>query len=657
MYKAFTTKKINNKETITDPVSMFMPDEKTRDVTSMVLKDFLFSWNNYNRTRREFNDRSVQQEVDVNQQAFNSYVPPKSEDPDESWRAQTVRPVTRNKLIAIAAHVTTTILYPSVFAQNDSDEEDKDAAEVMRDLIEWNISHSNYVQNFLTAVISALVDPAVLVKAEFAEVYRTIKEIKENGTWSPKEVLDETLSGFQINVVPIKELLISNIYEPNIQKQRFIIHNRYVDYEESKLKWGTHKNFQYVKPGVRAVFDPLTRGFYDIVDEELKMYLVNEVTYYNRYLDLEITFINGILVTDPDQPNRRIDKMYPFAKSGYEPINNGMFFYYKSAANKLGSDQQVVDTLYNMVIDGSFLALMPPSALYGSEEFNASVYIPGMVTSFKDPNTKLEAIGPKSDIRGGMEAISMVENSMSESSYQPIGGGSRRTAREMMMLEDQLKITLGLFAKMIGFLVKDIGNLMMGDILQHMTVAQVSQITGDMKYRSFILPEKNINGKSTTKKIQFMDPSSMQDIKSPDDYMDKSYELLDEEGGPDANKKIYQVNPQKFRQLKYLVQVDIDELESKSKTLEKALNLEFYDRAIQNAYVDQEAITRDFLVGAFKPGEADKYMKKQQPGGTPSAGQVGPDGQPIQPNQQKGVNTSMLSQITGSNSLGATVAK
>lgn len=632
--------------------SYFPTRDDVIDMTARVQKDWTFAWTEQSRGRREFNDRSLLTEIDVSQMAFNSYVPPKSQDPDESWRAHTVRPVTRNKLISIAAHVTASILYPAVSAQDPNDDEDRAAAEVMADLIEWNIENSDYKRQFINAVVSALVSPAVIVKAEFAEVMRTVKELKADGTWTRKEVIDEILSGFQASVVPCRELLIANYFEPNIQKQRFLIRTQYVDYDEAFQIYGKRENFRHVRPGVYATFDPMTRSFYDIKDEELKGYLVNVCTYYSRFDDLEVTFVNGIIMDEPDQPNRRMDKMYPFAKSGYEPINDGLFFYYKSAANKLGSDQDIVDTLYNMILDGSFLALMPPAALYGSEEMSSSVWIPGAVTSFKDPNSRFEAIGPRSDLRAGMEAISMVEASMSESSQDSLragnsGGGGERTAREVVLLEKNASIQIGLFGKMVGFLVDDIGNLMVGDILQHMTVAQVSEISGEMSYKSFLIPDKVIDGKSVTKKIEFMNPASMPDMSTEESRMDASYDLLDKEGGPDSQKKIYQADPEIFRTRKYRCRVDVDELTPKSKALEKALNLEAYDRMIQNPMANQEAVYRDFLVGLYKPGDVDKYVASQQPAPQNPAG-----GMPQGGIQQKGVSTSMLSQITGSNSLG-----
>jgi len=656
MYASFKT---DRKGKITNQMSAYNPGSEAVAVTKMVSEDW--QWGNTVQTesRTEFNDRSVLSEIDLNQQAYNSYIPPRSLDPDESWRAQTVRPITRNKLNSIAAHVTEPVLYPNVFAQNANDDEDKDSAEAMRDLIEYVIDNSNYVRTFVKAVIAALVDPAVFIGVEYYEVMRKIKEVVADGTWQEKEVLDEVLSGFKVDLIPCREVLIPNIFEPEIQKQRFVIRNKYIDYKEAEQIYGNHKNWIYVKPGVRLVFDEMTSAFYEVVDTEMKDRLVNEVTYWNRSKDLKLCFINGILVTSPDQPNPRIDKLYPIAKGGYEPIGNGQFFYYKSAANKLGSDQEIVDTIYNMIIDGTFMSLMPPMALYGMEDVNSSVMIPGSVTSFKDPNAKLENIGPRSDIRGGLQVASEIERSMAESSQDALQSGNAqvgsRTAREVLLLQENARKALGLFGKSIRFLVEDTGELIKGDILQFMTVGEMEQLTNVMKFRTFILPDKIVDGRKVSKKLKFINPANEKDSYSAKEMKDKSYELLEKEGGMESDQRIYQINPAIFRTNKYKIKVSVDDLTPPSKALEKALSTEAYDRLIQNPLADQEAVLRDFLLDVYKPGESDKYLAKNT-GGPAVPAVPSPDGSanPLTNGgiKQKGVNTSLLSQITGSNNLG-----
>ena len=92
-----------------------------------------------------------------------------------------------------------------------------------------------------------------------------------------------------------------------------------------------NQNFKdYVRPGLQVVFDEGTDLFYQQFDEELRKNLVEEVIYYDRTQDLQLIMVNGVLLTDPDHPNPRLDKRYPFIKGGYELIDEGKFFYYFS---------------------------------------------------------------------------------------------------------------------------------------------------------------------------------------------------------------------------------------------------------------------------------------------------------------------------------------
>jgi hypothetical protein len=636
MYRELTSK--DGK--ITNEASSYQPTKAVKKITSQVINDYQQGLTTRNKSRNEFNRKNLVQEVNDNQKRFNSYIPPESENPDEAWRAQTVRPLTRNKLISIAAHVTASVLYPNVFARNERDEEDRDSAEVMRILMEYTMDNTGYAREFVNSVITALVDPAVIVHAGFYEVMRKVKEMKEDGSYTEKEILDEVMSGWQANIVPCSELLIANIYEPNIQKQRFLVRARKIDFKDAQALHGAHKNFKYVKPGVINVLDDQTQTFYESYDSELQDFLVEECTYYDRADDLELVFVNGILVSEPDRPNPRKDKKYPFAKSGYEPLNNGKFFYYKSAANKLGSDQDLVDTLYNMILDGTFLQLMPPMALYGNEEVDSSVMVPGTITGFEHPDTKLESIAPRVDLRAGLETSALVERSISESSQDNmragIAGDGGRTAREVMLTEQNARIALGLFGKMIGFLVEDIGDLMVGDILQHMAMADVKLLTGGTSFKTFMIPDKNVGGRKVSEIVRFGLPPTG---KSEEDMM---YDILEEEGGLKGKKKIYQVNPALFRNRKFKLKVSVDRMLPKSLALEKALGLEQYDRLIQNDIVNRTEVTRD-LIELYKPGQADKYIQEQQ---APSS----PEGE--EKFVQKGVNQNMVSQLTGNNSLG-----
>ncbi len=78
--------------------------------------------------------------------------------------------------------------------------------------------------------------------------------------------------------------------------------------------------------------------------------------------------------------------------------------------------------------------------------------------------------------------------------------------------------------------------------------------------------------------------------------------------------EIYKANPKLIRDLVYKIVISPDVLHPRSEDLERAMKLELYDRAIANPTANQEAIFKDFLLGAYKDiKEPDDYVAKQQP--------------------------------------------
>lgn len=602
---------------VISPRSAYNPSEEVKTLIAKVKQDYTIGHENMNRPYEEFSDRSVLQEMSAGQKVWNNYIPPRSEDPDESWRAQTVRPTSRNKMISIAAHVTASLIYPNIFAQNDSDEEDKMAAEVMEDIFYWVTERAKYDRTFLFSVISMLSNPAAIVEVAFVEAVIKARVMAEEG-YEIKEIVDQLCSGIKLNIVPVDELYIANVREFDIQKQRFLIRRRYVDYDEAEALFGDKEQFEFVQPGIQHVYGGVDEGFYEIADDDHPT-MVEIATYYNRREDMEVTFVNGIYMGKEDTTknfmnHRRVVlngdtiatiPVYQFAKSGYEPIDEMRFFYYKSAASKLGPDQDLVDTLYNLIIDGAFLDAMPPVNVYGQEESDASVVYPGAVNYFAK-DTKAEAMNLGRNMNSPIAALNMVEHTMSQSSQDDtrlgIAAAGSQTAFEISRMEQNAQIQLGLFGKMIGFLVEDIAYLIIDDIVNHLTIAQSTEILGEemtMQYLSFLVRDRNGNGK---RKIEFTD-----EIMGEFDVRSKQMELLKRETD---DTRILLVNPYQFARLTYLIQVVPNATIGKSEFSKKAMNLEAYDRMIGNPTLDPVAVTKDFLLSTFAEGEEQKYLKK-----------------------------------------------
>lgn len=418
----------NDRGEITDEIADYNPTEEENQVRALILKHFVLGSVNQYTPRVEFNDLSLIGRDQYDMMSFNTYQPNNGEawegNPQGAWRSRALRPVVRNKCMSIAAHATARLIFPKVFAFNENSDEQREAAEVIEDLMEWSGDISDYSHTALMRVITAMSSPASIGYTEYGEVTRLVKTHKdESGKWIEKRVRDEAYPCFMDTIVPVNQLYIQNFYEPDIQKQGWLIWRKVYSFSEAQSKYmGIYENWKYVRPGVQTIYDDANRTFYYVYDPNMRQEDVEEITYWNKNLDLKITMVNGVMLTSHDNPNPRQDKLYPFDKFGYEPIHN-RFFYYKSLAFKLQHDAEIVNTLYQMVIDGTYLSIFKPMVNVGGEIIASDVIVPGAVTTLSSPDADLRAINVGSDLRSGLETLSVVEKSINESSQEPLQQG------------------------------------------------------------------------------------------------------------------------------------------------------------------------------------------------------------------------------------------
>lgn len=625
---------VNKKGEIEAEIANYNPSQEVVDVGALVLRHFVLGTTNMYTPKVEFNDLSLVGRDQYDAMSFSTYQPNNGEAwegaPQGAWRSRALRPVVRNKCMSIAAHATARLLFPKVFAYNNQSDEQQDAARVMEDLMEWSGDVSNYPATALMRVITAMYSPASIGYTEYGEVYRTVKTEKdENGKWKEARVRDESYPCFMDAIVPVDQFYIENMYEPDIQKQGWVIWRKVYAFSEAQTKYnGVYDNFKYVRPGVQTIYDDANRTFYYVYDPNMRSEDVEEVIYWNKNLDLKVILINGIMMTEPNNPNPRQDKLYPFDKFGYEPINN-RFFYYKSLAFKLQQDANVVNTLYQMVIDGTYLSIFKPMVNVGGEIIASDVIVPGAVTTLSSPDADLRAINVGSDLRSGLETLSVVEKSISESSQEPLQSGvaesGSQTAYEISKLEQNANTVLGLFLQMIAKHVKEFGKLRLGDIVQYLTVPEIAEIEGDpeLTYRTFFL-KAPAKGSGKNKKIEF--DLEIPEEMSDDDMLNASYDVKEEEESKDM--EIAKVHPQMFRELQYMITISPDVLNPKSSDLERAYGLEDFDRMVIHPEIfDPEETGKLLLANSpMTSKNPDKYLAKQPmpgqlpPGQMPEAG-------------------------------------
>lgn len=622
-----------------NPISNYQPSPLEKERLAMIRGDFTQGYTIQQRPRVEFNDLSFVERDSIDQMAWAVYQPNDGDalegDQINSWRSRAVRPIVRNKVFSIAAHITARTLFPKICAFDKDSNEQQDAAQVMSDLMEWSTTNTNaaFADVSLRAVLAALVRPVSIVQTQYTTVLRDVKREKlPEGGYRIERITDEDLSGFQDESVPPEQIFVQDFYQPDIQKQGWIIRRRVRPFTLLRTLYQQYPNFEYVNPGVQCIFNDANQEFYNAYDPEMTQDDGEEVLYWNKSLDLFLISVNGILLTDADNPNPREDKLYPFASFGYEYLRpNGDCFYWKSLAFKTMPDDKIVNTLYPMIIDGTYLAIMPPMVNIGGEIIESDVIVPGGVTTFSSPDADLKPLAVQSEnLKAGMDALFKVEANISEDAFQPFQqgdmpeGSGDMPAYNMSQIEKNARIMMGPFLDMVGRYVKQMGRLRIGDITQHLTMPEVTAIEGsanaELIYKTFVLPQGKARQK--TRRIEFS--LDMPDEKiTAKEALEMSYKVLEDQG---QSASLARVNPTLIRMLKYICFVGTDVLQPMSEELEARWNLMQYDRMVQAPALFDPQETGKLLmeVSPTTQRHPDKYLAKQsaQPA------------QPMQPGQQ-----------------------
>lgn len=603
-----------DKKSVKSPLSAYQPSQGVRELTKVVKDAYQQGQIILETPYKEFNNVSLIERMNQDQRAWLSWTPEPYQGEDD-WRWNGIRPITRNKVISTAAHLTAQLLIPQIFAQNEFDEEDRGAAYVMRDLIEYNIKRSNYETAFLFGVISGLVNPISYFKVEYTKGYQEMWNEGKRET-----VIDDIFSGFQSSLLAPDDVLFENMYCYDWQKQDWIIEKKgHISMGAAEAKYGEHENFKHVRAGTKAILND-DGLFYDV--EDVNGTLVEEITYKNRRKDCEVCFVGGIYMGNPNvdynpfihRTNKNKPK-YDTVKFGYEPIDAMRFTAYKSLVAKMSNDQDAADREWQMYFDASFLGTFPPTITMGAGKIDRSVIAPATNTDLKD-GAKITPI-QVSNPNIALQALREAERSLTESSQDPQGAGiqegPQKTARESILLQQNAKTNLGLASKMIGTVVKQVGELMVDDIIRYQTVGETNEITGDTAYKTFLVDGKVKGGRDKVSRIIFTDKYAGKSMDEEERKMER-YKLMDEAGD---DKEIYKVNPYPFSRMQYLITIDADKMLERNDSFERAFKLETYDRAIQNPLVlqdpeAQQKITRDFLFEPLMRGEASKYLPNIQ---------------------------------------------
>lgn len=643
-----------------DNISAYQPPEEVRKLFQQVQTDYQVAWALQHRPFDEFDGISLLDRADRDQKVFAAYVGAEFVPVHKKWRWKGRKNTARNKLIGILSHMIAGMLFPYVYARNEKDEEDKMTARVMRILVEDHLKKAGYEMKFLYMVLSALVNPAVFVEVEYVEAIQRIKNRLKGGKIEVIEAVDDLLSGLNLNIVPIDELLLGDFYTSDIQKQPYVIRVRRISWDQArKIYQGKCFNeegkdlFDYVEAGKTRVVlaGQENQTLFDIDWTEADNDFVQEINIKYRSEDLEVTFVGGVFMgNEKDVYNsnpfkhRRLSYLggkwmsipvVNIAVGGFEPIDpTGRFAYYKSGAFKEYWDDLGSVTMDRLMMDGTYLDVIKPMFISGIARADSVVIAPGAVAAMpKEATVTPYSLGP--NLVAAINAMKERENAMGDSTLDKImtgGAAPGVTAYATAKAEQNARVFLGVFGAMFANLIQKVGELAMDCEVAYTTIGELDASVPEalkIKFKTFLAKGKD-KGKTVTNRIVLTDKYMGQNM-TPADKTKREWELYNQSGGDGSDQRIYEINPPVFARHIFTMSVDPDQIVRKSVGLdkqEKILSFNMMSDPRVLPYTDPEAVVDDFVIDVFGGDDPDRYKRKGDMANAMLSSVMGSPGQP-----------------------------
>lgn len=635
-------------------VSLYQPPQAVKELYAKNQLDYQVAYALQHREFNEFDGYSLLTRARLDQETLGTYVGCEYVAKNKQWRWKGRKNTSRNKLFAILARMIAGMLYPFAHAVNEKNEEDKMTARVARILIEEALRKAGYEMKFMYMLLSALANPCVWVQIEWIEALQRIKQRMADGSINIIEAVDQLLTGLNINIRAIDEVLIADFYSgcgKYIQRQPYMIIVRRISWDEAqKIYKGKHfdengiDQFDFVQAGKTRVLltGQENQTLYDIEWTEADRDMVQEMTCLYRDEDLQTVYVGGVFMGDMNDPyntnsfeHRRLTligeewisiPVYPLAQTGYQPMDPiGRFAYYKSAAANLFWDDAALNQAHRLFFDGMQLDTFKPMFLSGVGKVDTNVMIPSATIGMPMGATATPFnLGP--NLAMAYKAFQQQEQDLEDSTKAtPIntdGPSANVTAEQTSAVVAQAKMLLSPFALMIGDLIQQVGELTWDCIVMHDTVGDLdTSVPGslNMKYKTFLIKGKE-KGKKVTNKIVFSDENMGKEFTN-DEILKKEWALYDKTGKDPksrakSDQRIYTVNPYQLARTSLTLWYDADQMVDKSMGADREEKLRAFNILTDPRvapFTDQKAVVDDFAIEEYGGDDPDHYKAKNVP--------------------------------------------
>lgn len=624
---------------------VFVPTDADIQAQQDVMTDVITGRTVIQRQYNQFNNRGLYEAIDDWTTRWNGYISGYDlvDDMDES---QMFLNFTRNSIISWLSKTAMQRPEVKITAVNKkTGVADKKFADFLKDLNRYSNKAENGDARYLESEMERVIKGTVVIYEGYAKniqkVDVPVKFNAETGKIQTKKESRTMFEGCYQRTVPLEDFFIANPYQPDVQKQPFVIWRELTTKEEAAMDYGHYANFKYVKPGAYIFLGNPTTFYREqlVTNINLTTDQVEIIRYYNRSKNQHVVMLNGVILYNGAFPWK--DGMYPFAKNVFEPFDNN-FFWGAGLPNKIMGEQDLMNESWSTMTEKNRGSLRPYGLSSDLDDIiEDDVLRVNKIRKVSDINKwKFDTLPGVSAGEVGMlqQTVSFArENSGYVSgSNNPMNGG-KITARQALLLAKEAQQMLVFSSSLAENLDRDRTKLRISHELQFCSIPKMEKITGlsgeeiqQLVYRDIRLDNTRLSdGKMGSKVMKLIDNSH---VATPDmkqnlqDNLSVTEAMGEELGTP---TEALAVSVDTFYDYNFEVEVVTNSSFQKNEILDQASRMEFANWRLslaQIAPVDVSELVK--WVEESYDIDTERFAMK------PQMGQPGmPPGVPGQPMQ------------------------
>lgn len=451
----------------------------------------------------EFGNRTYLQYYEENEKIANTILDEPKDKSEKKLSTGTIE----SKFLTLLSHIDNLNLTTSVMAYDQDNRMIKELGTAFTDIMQVTAEHDGgddggdkekrkLRQNEL------LKQGTVFVMENWLKRYETKKKLtqKYNGEFAVKytKQLKKVFEGCSRDMLYGPNVYLGDITMFSVHDQPFIFTVERMSYDTAKTMYGGFENWQYVKPGAPSATSSAdtTNGSNTIFDKKwrftsLQQNQVEILKYYDPTRDEFMIIVNGIFLLPPGFPLSAVTPggKYNITKQTLYVANPhfayGRSFVHSGAVYELS---QALDRLLSLFELKTRKSVTPPYINTTNKVIPARVLNPGNISMGIPPNA-LQPIGQESqgvntsEYQIFKELQDEIERATISAVFQGQQAKSGATATEVIEVQRQAKLTLGLIISACTLLEVKLGYLRLYNIIWNWLEPVGSNPDNTKKYR------------------------------------------------------------------------------------------------------------------------------------------------------------------------------